>query len=236
MVSFRTTQWNDTWRPQFLTIGSVGCFRNVTIVVTNAWFSKLTWTIHVSVLPVVSKCIPIVLTEQSKLRCCFARRCLSRLFSNKPELFADQPELLAHKPTVLANESQLQSIVTQLLTYISKLFANISTVLSNGNLCSIKPSILANVAVLFADQPVLTDIPQLFANFSGILPDESLVFTLKSFLLSNFAVVLSNIPKLLTNIPELHPSHTVLLSNQSKLLSKLTALFPNIPKLLTFLS
>lgn len=219
MVSFGTTKWYDSWWTKLLTICTIRRIRFVTILVAYARIAKLAGTIDVSILPVISKCISVLLTKQSKLCSCVARWRLSCIFSNKPQLFADQSKLLTYKSTVLTNKPELQPNVTQLLTNLSQLLANLTTLFSVANLRSIKPSIFPNIAFIFSHKPVLPNLPELFTHFSSILPNQPILLTIQSVLFSNFPILLANLSQLFTNIPQLHPRHTILLSDQSQLLA-----------------
>lgn len=171
MVTFGATQWHDSRWTKLLTVGTIRRIRLVTILVTHASISRLSGPIDVSILPVISNCISVLLTKQSKLCCCIARRRLSCVLSNEPQLFADQSKLLTHKSTVLTNKPELQPDVTQLLANLSKLLANFTTLFSVANLWSIESGVFPNFSFIFSHKPVLFNLSQLFTNFPSILPN-----------------------------------------------------------------
>lgn len=233
MVSFGTTQWHDSRWTQFLTVSTIRRIRHVTILVPQGRISKLSGPIDVSILPGISRRISVLLTKQSKLCCCIARRRLSCVLSNEPQLFADQSKLLTHKSTVLTNKPELQPDVTQLFAHISKLLANFPTLFSVANLRSIEPGIFPNFSFIFSHKSVLSNLSQLFTHVSSILPNQPILFPIQSILFSNFSILLANLSQLFTNISQLYSRHTILLSDQSQLLTQLAPLLPNLTVLLS---
>lgn len=84
MVTYGSSQWNDSRRTSFFTIGTIGCFGNVTLMVAEAWLTKLARTVNVSIFRVViAERISIVFAKQSELRGRISGRRISWLLTNE---------------------------------------------------------------------------------------------------------------------------------------------------------
>lgn len=237
LLSVRSGQRDDARWAQFLSVGSIGCVRNVAFVlVTDPWLTQFPRSLDVAVPTVVTLDVAVVLTEQSELRTEFPRRCLPFVLTDEPVLLSTQPTVLAGKLQLFAEQPEHSLRHAELLAHEPLVLAHVADA-SDQRLQLRQPG-------LFPDEPlVLADLAELLALVACLLADQSLLLPVEPFVLAHQPIVLPDESVVLANLSELYARHPVLLPVQSELfahlaplLARITQLFALVAEVLTHLT